>query len=102
MMKTIVPGFCFSHLLAFAIATPLAAQEATASITGIVVDPAGARIAAARVELTSQDSGYEQNTRTDKEGSFRFSNVAPGAYILVFRSPWFLFGVKPIVVLAAE
>lgn len=95
-------GVCFSLLLAFVIATPLAAQEATASITGIVVDPTGARIAAARVELTSQDSGYEQNTRSDNEGSFRFTNLAPGAYILVFRSPGFLSEVKPIVLLAAE
>ena len=45
---------CFSFLAAFAIATPLAAQEATASITGIVVDPAGASIPAASVELTSR------------------------------------------------
>src|SRR5215472_11646600 len=93
---------CFSFLAAFAIATPLAAQEATASITGIVVDPAGASIPAASVELTSRDSRYEQNTRTDNLGSFHFTNVTPGAYILVFRSPGFLFGAKPIVVLAAE
>ena len=97
-----MPGGCFSLLLALVIATPLAAQEATASITGIVVDPTGARIAAASVDLTSQDSGYEQNTRTDNEGSFRFTNLAPGAYILVFRSPGFLFEVKPIMLLAAE
>jgi hypothetical protein len=49
-----IPGV--SLLVAFAIAT-LAAQEATSSVIGIVVDPAGARIPAARVELTSQDSG---------------------------------------------
>jgi hypothetical protein len=84
-----MPGVCFSFLLAFAIATPLAAQEATGSITGIVVDPAGAVIPAANVELTSQDSSYKQNTRTDNVGSFHFTNVTPGAYILVFRSPGF-------------
>jgi len=63
------------------------AQEATASITGTVVDMTGASIAKANVELFSGTLKYQ--VHTDDSGAYRFSNLPAGQYTLKFRVPGF-------------
>jgi hypothetical protein len=52
------------------------------TVTGVVADPTGAVIAAAGVQLRNQLTGYEQATKTDTTGAFRFNNVPPNPYQL--------------------
>ena len=63
------------------------AQEATASLTGSLIDPAGASIARAVVELDSGTKKYQ--VRTDDAGSYQFSNLPAGEYTLKFTGEGF-------------
>src|SRR5260370_15250092 len=58
------------------------AQVGDADIAGVVKDPSGAPIAAAKVTLTNQDSGVARTFTADSEGRYRFSAIAPGRYSL--------------------
>jgi hypothetical protein len=59
------------------------AQGPKASITGTVVDPSGAYIAHALVELNSGPEKYQ--VRTDDTGVFKFPNLPAGEYTLTFQ-----------------
>jgi len=52
---------------------PAHAQDAaTGAIRGIVTDPSGARVQAARVSASNVATGTESLTETDAEGNFAF------------------------------
>ena len=63
------------------------AEHRAASISGKVVDQSGTCIAGAVIKLTreSQSSGLE--VRSDEDGLFAFTNVAPGSFQLTISSP---------------
>jgi hypothetical protein len=65
----------------------LAAQEASASLTGALVDPDGGYIAYATVELDSGTKKYQG--QADDRGVYRFSNLPAGEYALTFRMTGF-------------
>ena len=65
------------------------AQNVTASVTGRVVDPADAILAAASVTLTSQDTGAARQATTDPSGNFRFNEVPPGTYSIQVQASGF-------------
>ncbi|HEY4051232.1 MAG TPA: carboxypeptidase regulatory-like domain-containing protein [Acidobacteriaceae bacterium] len=69
-------------LLAVALSnTRLYAQ--TGSITGTIVDPAGAAIAGAQVQVTDQGTGnVVREATSDSNGTFRALNLAPATYNL--------------------
>ena len=53
----------------------------TGSITGTVVDPSGAAIPGAQVQITDQATGnVTRETTSDAAGNFRALNVPPGTY----------------------
>ncbi|MGB4784348.1 MAG: carboxypeptidase-like regulatory domain-containing protein, partial [Candidatus Acidiferrum sp.] len=58
-------------------------------ITGVVLDPSGAAIAGAEVILVTDKGALVGRTTTDNEGSFRFEEIAPGAYKLEVRATGF-------------
>ncbi len=58
------------------------AQEATASINGVVKDPTGAAIANAQIELTNVNTSVVRATATNTDGIYVFPNVAPGTYTM--------------------
>jgi len=58
------------------VATPLAAQEATGKIEGVVSDPSGAPIANAQVTL----AGTAFGALTSDKGYYFMNNVPPGTY----------------------
>jgi hypothetical protein len=66
--------------VSLAVCLALPAQEVTGSITGTVVDPAGAAIAGAAAQLISQQTGAMRNLTADADGNFVFSAVPPGTY----------------------
>ncbi|HEV8588432.1 MAG TPA: TonB-dependent receptor [Pyrinomonadaceae bacterium] len=62
--------------------------QTRAEIHGRVTDQRDASIAGAEVRLTTR-AGTNSTTSTDASGSFVFSNVAPGDYILEVKAPGF-------------
>ena len=59
------------------------------SVTGTVVDPTGAVVPSAAVELRNPVSGYDRTTTTDGAGKFTFSNVSFNPYHLSVSGPGF-------------
>jgi hypothetical protein len=51
-------------------------------LTGVVTDPSGAVVPDTAVEIKDNNEGTIQTTKTDLEGVYRFSFLAPGSYTL--------------------
>jgi hypothetical protein len=70
---------------------PLMGQNltSTASISGIVADPADARIANAAVTISSPEKGISRTFKTDSSGTFSFSLLPPTVYSLRVEAPGF-------------
>ena len=68
--------------LAAALITPLAAsgQAATGSIHGHAQDPAGAPIAGAQIQLSTDGKTAKYTFTADQNGDYKGDNVAPGTY----------------------
>jgi hypothetical protein len=63
------------------VAAPLAyAQTSSASLSGIVADPSGARVARASVVLVEQSSKSKRSVVANVDGVFNFSGLNPGTY----------------------
>lgn len=58
------------------------AQQASASVNGVVTDPTGAAIASAQVELTNVNTAVTRTTTANIDGTYVFLNVVPGAYTM--------------------
>ncbi|MGA8221802.1 MAG: TonB-dependent receptor [Candidatus Acidiferrales bacterium] len=71
--------FLLSLLAASGIAS---AQSNSGSISGTVVDPSGAVVADAPVQIHNPVSGYDRSTLTDSAGNFAFSNIPLNPYHL--------------------
>ena len=64
-------------------ANKLNAQTTTSGgLTGVVTDPSHAVVSDARVEIKDTAKGNIQSTKTDREGVYQFSFLAPGKYLL--------------------
>lgn len=62
---------------------------ASSGITGVVLDPAGAPIADARLELSNGGQTLLRATATESAGGFDLADVAPGSYTLRVRAKAF-------------
>lgn len=78
-------------LLCFAAATltPVYAQQASATINGIVSDASNASVPGAQVQLTNVDSGVVRTTPTNSTGTYVFLNIVPGNYTLLVEKSGF-------------
>ena len=65
------------------------AQVSFASLTGLVIDPGGAIIPGAEVELTNADTGETRVTTTGATGRFTMSQLKAGAYELTVETAGF-------------
>jgi hypothetical protein len=77
--------FCavlFALLVALSIgSTRLAAQtQTTGDIAGIISDPSNAVVPDAKVTLKDNTKGNTQDTKTNKDGAYRFYLLGPGSY----------------------
>ncbi len=81
--------FCLALFFMLLAATPCAAQQATAQITGTVKDPSGAIIVGSKVTLTNLDTGIAHSTVTNKQGDYLFTLVPIGAYELAVEREGF-------------
>lgn len=67
----------------------LFAQVDTGGITGTVTDPTGAVVPRAAVTLTNTATNVAQTTNSTSTGTYSFSGVAPGTYLLRARASGF-------------
>jgi hypothetical protein len=75
---------------------PLAAyaQDASGSISGMVVDPAGAAVAGARVELTNVATNVHVTVATNESGNYSMPFLRPGVYRVVASHEGFQKAVR--------
>ncbi len=76
-------------LICLAAIIPAAAQVSTGSISGVVKDPSGALVVGAQVTVQNDETGVNQNVKTNASGSFLLSNLPPGTYKLTFQQAGF-------------
>ena len=73
----------------------------SASITGSLIDSAGASVAHAFVELASETKSYK--VQTDDTGVYRFADLPAAEYTLTFSHEWFTtVTVKPFTLSERE
>jgi hypothetical protein len=77
MVGALVLGFVF--LLC---ANRTASAQATAQVSGTVVDPSGAFVPGADVKITNTDTSATRTTQSNKDGAFNFPQLAIGPYRL--------------------
>jgi Carboxypeptidase regulatory-like domain len=76
-------GSIFLAICAMSIpATSGYAQSTFGSVRGIVTDSSGAAISGAAVALHSVEENTDSTTTTDGDGTYLFSNVKPGQYVV--------------------
>ncbi len=68
------------------------------SIQGLVLDPSGAVVSGATVEIENPVSGYNRATTTNNAGKFLFSNVPVNSYHLMVTDEHFQPAVKDLEV----
>ncbi len=68
------------------------------SISGTVVDPDGAVVANATVEIHNPVSQFDRSTTTDKSGNFNFSNVPFNPYHVTVTATGFAQGTQDVEV----
>lgn len=71
------------------------AQQASATVNGVVTDPSGAAIANAQVELTNISTGITRTATTNTDGAYLFPNVVPGLYTMRASAQGFSPTVQP-------
>jgi hypothetical protein len=79
---------CIWGLLAVGLATR-AQTGNSATVNGSVLDPSGAVVAKATVNIHNAISGYESTTTTDNSGNFSFPNLPFNPYHLTVTAPGF-------------
>src|SRR5947207_7997645 len=76
-------------LLIVAVPTSPAYAQATATILGTVMDPSGAAIGGAMVQLKNTGTALTQNTISDEQGRYRFPDLGIGEYEVQASQPGF-------------
>ena len=64
-------------------------QTVQGVITGTITDPSGASVPNATVTITNAGTGLSQTTTTGSDGSYRFSLVPPGSYLIEIKAASF-------------
>src|SRR5208282_2359693 len=75
--------------LAFPLKFCAQSKSTTASLSGTVTDPSGARIANATVKVTNPENGTVRTGTTTSAGEFSFALLLEGTYTLEVRAPGF-------------
>jgi hypothetical protein len=66
------------------------------SINGSVVDPTGAVVPNAKVEIRNPVSGFDRSTTADSTGKFAFTNIPFNPYHLTVTAPGFASSVQDV------
>jgi hypothetical protein len=95
---------CLFHCLLmgapFSVFNELKAQTtASGAVAGVVIDQSGALVADAEVEIKDDAKARTERAKTDSEGVYRFSFLAPGSYTLTVKHTGFQEVSRPVNVL---
>ena len=77
------------------------AQSGGSSISGTVLDPSGAVVANASVEIHNVVSGFDRTTTTDSKGNFSFPNVPFNPYHMTVTAPGFAQSAQDVEIRSA-
>jgi hypothetical protein len=89
----------FAVLAALWLAVTIAGAQSVSnsgSINGSVVDPTGAVVAKATVEIRNPVSGFDRSITTDDSGKFAFTNIPFNPYHLVVTAEGFAAVVQDV------
>src|SRR6185436_16120932 len=75
-------------------------QEASASVSGTIVDATGAAIGTAKITVVNESRGIRRAAATNDEGLFVVPFLLPGIYTVTIEMPG--FGTVRITGLAAQ
>jgi hypothetical protein len=78
------------------------AQEASATVNGVISDPSGAAVPNARVSLTNVNTAVVRSTVTNSGGAYAFLDVVPGVYTLQATATGFSSVTQAAVTLAVN
>ncbi len=84
--KRLVLSVMFVALL---VANSRAQTNSDIEITGRVIDTQNAAVAGAAVRLYSRDQSMQLATTTSEDGTYRFSRITPGTYLIEVDAPGF-------------
>jgi len=79
--------------------TPSLLSGQSAQLSGLVLDPTGASIADARLELRNRDTGVRRRTLTNQEGFYSFPGLKAGTYQATLQVPNFRTVTRELIVL---
>ena len=71
-------------------------QSSSGSLNGTVVDPSGAVVPGAAVEIHNPVSGFDRSTTTDSKGNFSFENVPFNPYHMTVTASGFTPSVRDV------
>jgi hypothetical protein len=74
-------------------------QQDAASLSGLITDPQGRRVASARVEVERTATGQRTQAESSADGSYRFPALAPGSYHLRVTATGFQTAERSPVIL---
>ncbi|MGA2831840.1 MAG: carboxypeptidase-like regulatory domain-containing protein [Terracidiphilus sp.] len=80
----------------------LTAQTPTASLSGRVTDPSGQVVSTAKVTVRNLETGQSAETRSNPDGVYTFSNLAPGTYTLSISADAFAAKTSQVTLTAAQ
>lgn len=80
---------------------PIQAAQQGAAVTGVVTDPAGASVAAAKVDAVS-DQATVRSATTDREGRYRLEGLPPHEYTLRVTATGFKAMERRVAVAGTE
>ncbi len=96
-MSRLVISLVFALCLASPVATYAQSSGGNAgTVQGTVLDPSGAAIVGATVEIENPVSHYSQTAKTDNQGAFEFFNVPFNNYHLSATASGFQNGAKDV------
>ena len=73
-------------LLAVVCTAPVAAQQTTGNVRGVVADPNGAAVPNARVRITNRQTNISHDAQTNDSGEYRFNNLLTGDYTVTVEA----------------
>jgi vitamin B12 transporter len=102
-MRRLVPfGFIVSLLLSLPGLAESSKPTLTQTLTLRVVDPQGAGIPRARLQLTRRDAGFTTEAFADDRGLCRLESIASGNYLVAASAPGFATRVDSITLAGDE